>query len=214
MAQLTHVLMMILVLSDLVLLGTRSLRTAIVVTSIQGVALGAFALTANYEHITAHIVFIALLSIVIKGIMFPVLLTRAMRGIRSLHEERAFVGPSVSIVAGILLLVLAIWLSRRFAIGGAAGIPLVLPGALCTLFCGLFLVIARRTALMQCVGYVVFENGIYAFGVAALGETPFLVEVGMLLDAFVAILVMGVAIRRIGKEFDHIDVAQLDTLRG
>jgi hydrogenase-4 component E len=82
------------------------------------------------------------------------------------------------------------------------------------MFTGLFLIIARRKALTQCIGYIVFENGIYAFGVAAAGEIPMLVELGLLLDAFVAVFVMGIAIYHIKQEFDHIDATELSSLKG
>ena len=49
---------------------------------------------------------------------------------------------------------------------------------------------------------------------ALVGEIPALVELGVLLDAFVAVFVMGIAIYHISREFDHIDVDQLDTLKG
>jgi len=214
MAGSTHVLMVVLLLADLVILGSRTLRTAIAVAAVQGVALGLIALAANADNLSVHIALIALLSIAVKGVTFPLLLRHAVRGVRSKREDITFVGPSTSIIAGVVMFGVALWLSEQFPVGGAGSIPLVLPGALFTMFAGLFLIVARRTALMQCVGYVVFENGIYAFGVAVVGEFHLLLEMGMLLDAFVAVLVMGVAIRRIGREFDHIDVAQLDSLRG
>jgi hydrogenase-4 component E len=76
------------------------------------------------------------------------------------------------------------------------------------------LTVTRRKTLTQCIGYIVFENGIYIFGMAVAGEIPLLVELGLLLDACVAVLVMGIAIYRISREFDHMDADKLRTLRG
>jgi hydrogenase-4 component E len=56
------------------------------------------------------------------------------------------------------------------------------------------------------------ENGIYAFGVALLLDQPVLVELGILLDVFVAVFVMGIAIFHISREFDHIDTRRLSSL--
>ena len=56
---------------------------------------------------------------------------------------------------------------------------LIVPTALFTIFTGVFLIVARRKALTQCLGYLVIENGIYCFGVAAVGEVPALVELGV-----------------------------------
>lgn len=82
------------------------------------------------------------------------------------------------------------------------------------MFTGLFLVIARRTAVNQVLGYLVLENGIYAFSLAMVRDVPFLVEIGVLMDMFVAVFVMGIAIYRINSEFDHIDSDRLTKLRG
>lgn len=214
MEQLTHGLMVALILLDLALLASRTLRTVVGLAAAQGAVLGIFALSASANHFSARIIVISVLSIIIKAIVFPILLRRATRQTATHREEAAPVGPAGSVVAATLMFGIALWLSQRLPLGGASDIPLVLPGALYTMFCGLFLIIARRTALMQCAGYVVFENGIYAFGLATVGEIPALVEVGMLADALVAVLVMGVAMYRINREFDHMDIAQLNTLRG
>jgi hydrogenase-4 component E len=66
---------------------------------------------------------------------------------------------------------------------------------------------------MQVLGYLMLENGVFVFGVALAYEDPILVEMGILLDVFVAVLVMGVAMFHISREFDHIDVERLTELR-
>jgi len=63
------------------------------------------------------------------------------------------------------------------------------------------------------LGYLVLENGIFAFGVALVEEQPFLVEIGILLDVFAAVFIMGIAIFHINREFDHIDTDKLSNLR-
>ena len=63
------------------------------------------------------------------------------------------------------------------------------------------------------VGYLVMENGIYLFGIAVAEEVPFLVETGILLDIFVAVFVMGIAVFHINRQFDHIDIEKLTSLK-
>jgi hydrogenase-4 component E len=92
--------------------------------------------------------------------------------------------------------------------------PLLIPAGLATLLIGLFLIVSRRTAVTQVLGYLVIENGIYAVGVALVGGVPLLVELGVLMDIFVAVFIMSIAAYHISREFDHIDVDQLDRLRG
>ena len=77
----------------------------------------------------------------------------------------------------------------------------MLEAAIFLISIGLFLIVSRRNALMQVIGYLVIENGIFVFGVITVVDTPLLVELGMLLDAFVAVFVMGIAIFHINREF-------------
>ena len=86
--------------------------------------------------------------------------------------------------------------------------------AITLLLTGFFLMFNRRKAITQVLGYIVVENGIYAIGVALVGGVPLLVELGVLLDIFVAVFIMSIAAYHISREFDHIDVSQLDKLRG
>ncbi len=112
-----------------------------------------------------------------------------------------------------MILCLSFWMASRLTPPQPLASPLILPFALTTILIGLFLIVSRKTALMQVVGYLVMENGIYIFGVALAQEEPFLVEMGVLLDVFVAVFVMGIAIFHINREFDHIDVDQLTSLK-
>ena len=84
---------------------------------------------------------------------------------------------------------------------------------LLSILVGLFLIVARKKAISQVLGFVVMENGIYTFGVGLVRESPLLVELGVMLDVFVAVFVMGIAIFHISREFDHIDTHELTTLK-
>ena len=149
----------------------------------------------------------------LKGIVFPRLLSRAQRMADVKHEVEPIVGYSASILIGLVIVILSAWVGAAFPLPHLPVSPVLLPTALATILSGLFLIVSRRTALTQVVGYLVLENGIYIFGAALAQEEPFLVEMGVLLDVFVAVFVMGIAIFHISREFDHIDVDQLTSLK-
>ena len=67
-------------------------------------------------------------------------------------------------------------------------------------------------ALTQVVGYLIMENGVFVFGLSQLERVPFLVEVGVLLDIFVGVFIMGIVVFHINREFDSIDSARLTEL--
>jgi len=66
---------------------------------------------------------------------------------------------------------------------------------------------------MQIIGSLALENGIYAFGVFFAQSESMLIEIGILLDVFVGVFIMGVMVFHISREFDNIEAGQLSTLR-
>jgi hydrogenase-4 component E len=114
---------------------------------------------------------------------------------------------------GMLLLGLSIWMSSRLPLPASQAGSLVVPVAFFSVFAGLLLVVSRKTALSQVLGYLVLENGVYTFGIALAYEQQLMVELGILLDLLVGVFVMGIIIFHISREFDHIEVHRLATLK-
>ncbi len=85
--------------------------------------------------------------------------------------------------------------------------------AIFSIFAGLFLIVSRKRALSQVLGFLVLENGVYTFGVGLAPQSSLLVEAGVLLDVFVAVFVMGITIFHINREFDHINTDQMSQLK-
>jgi len=88
-----------------------------------------------------------------------------------------------------------------------------IPVALSTVIIGLLILTTRNKALTQVVGYLILENGIYVFGLSQAERVPFLVEVGVLLDVFAGVFIMGIVVFHINREFDSLDSARLTELR-
>jgi hydrogenase-4 component E len=90
---------------------------------------------------------------------------------------------------------------------------LLVPASLSTAWTGFLVLTTRKKAIMQVLGYLVLENGIFLFGMLLLEAMPFLVEVGVLLDLFTGIFVMGIIINHINREFSSISTDQLSELK-
>jgi hydrogenase-4 component E len=202
-----------LALTSVLLLGSSRLTRCIRIVAFQGVLLAGVTLAAHAQAITIRVIVLAAAILALKGGVFPWLLSRVLRDADVRREVDPLVGYIPSMLIGTLGLALSFWLSARLPLPAAPLSMLVVPVALFTTLAGLFLIISRRTALMQVLAYLVLENGIYTFGVGAVEGIPLIVEVGILLDVFVAVFVMGIAIFHINREFDHIDANQLTTLR-
>lgn len=215
MRSFTDLLLVFVVLTNLLMLGSNRLTSSIRLCAVQGIALGLMPPLLSGSFFDLRLLLLAVAAMFIKGYFLPQLLLRAIRSADVRHEDVPIVSYAMSIMLGVVFLGLSFWMSRRFPLPSPTRnlSPLVLPLALSTILIGLFLIISRRTAVMQVIGYLVLENGIFIFGVALAQEEPFLVEMGVLLDVFVAVFVMGIAIFHISREFDHIDVDQLTSLK-
>jgi hydrogenase-4 component E len=209
----TDIIMILLVLINLALLGLSRLSTCIRVVAVQGVMLGVLPLLLNGWNLEFHIIIFSAIIIGLKGIVFPWVLRKTLRDLNAQREVEPFIGYGTSIVLGTVILVICMWLGYRLPLPVAAASTLVVPVAFFTIMSGLFLIISRKKALTQVLGYLVMENGIYTFGVALVEAQPALVELGILLDIFVAVFVMGITMFHINREFDHIDTDQLSRLK-
>jgi hydrogenase-4 component E len=207
------ILMVAIVFTNLRLLGSSRLGACIRTVALQGVLLGLLPLIAHWGDVGWRILLLAVAGTALKAVVFPWLFTRALRGARVRREMEPFVGYGTSLLAGIAALAVSLWIAGKLELPNRALSPLLVPVALSTMLVGLFVIVSRRKALTQALGYLTFENGIYAFGIGIAHESPFLVETGILLDVFVAVFVMGIAIFHIQREFDSIDTTALASLK-
>lgn len=207
----TDIIMVLLILTNMVVLGSSRLRACIRVVAAQGVALGILPLLIHgFE---PQLLVFAVLSVLLKGVVFPLMLWRTLRQLNVWREEDPYVGYGLSLLIGPIALAFSYWISTRLPMPFSVHSSMLIPVALFTLIVGLFLIVSRKKALMQVLGYLVLENGIYAFGMAIANQQPLLIEMGILLDVFVGVFVMGIAIFHISRQFDHINTDQLSTLR-
>lgn len=209
----TDFILAVLVLTSFLMLGSSRLGACIRFAAAQGIVLGTLPFFAHAEAITGRTCLLAFAGIALRGIVFPFLLSRTLREADVRREMEPFIGYTLSLILGVALLGVSLPLGRRLPIPGGVASPLLVPVAFHTILAGLLLIVSRRKALTQVLGYLVIENGIYAFGVSLSQEAPLLVELGVLLDVFVAVFVMGIIIFHINREFDHIDVDRLSMLK-
>jgi hydrogenase-4 component E len=183
------------------LLGTSRIGACIRWLSFQGILFGIVPVIMHDGGLTIREVFLSAGNIGLKGIIFPWLLLRLRARANYNREVEPFIGFVASILFGILALGLSAWLALELKAALKQAPFVMLESSIFLIFVGLFLIISRRNALMQVIGYLVLENGIFVFGVITVVGTPLLVELGVLLDAFVAVFVMGIAILHINIEF-------------
>jgi hydrogenase-4 component E len=135
-----------------------------------------------------------------------------MRDADTVREIEPLIGYNLSVIVGAIALGISLWLGQRLPLPSQPGSFLLVSVAFFTCLVGFVLLITRSKAITQVLGYLILENGVYAFGAVVAVGMPILVELGILLDVFVGVFVMGIAIFHISRQFDHIDTDRLVTL--
>jgi len=205
-----QVLLFLVVLTDFTVLGMSRLSACIRAIALQGVLLGILPLVLFGSN--PHTVSLAMGTIVVKGVALPAFLRWAIREAKVRREVEPLVGYMTSVLLGTAALALAFAVSDVLP-GGPQVVDLLIPVALVTVMIGLIVLISRTKAVTQVVGYLMLENGIYLFGLTQLERVPFLVEIGVLLDVFVGVFIMGIVVFHINREFDSISATRLSDLR-
>lgn len=206
-------LLVLVILTNLRLLAAGRLGASIRVVALQGVLVGLVPVLAPEHGPGWRACVLAAGSVALKGWVIPWLLFRALREAEISREVEPYVGHVTSLLAGLAALGVAFWLNDRLPVLEGTSATLLAPTALFMILSGLLLLVSRRLAVSQVLGFIVLENGVFTFGAGVMPETSLLVEAGILLDVFAAVFVMGIALFHISREFNHLDAGRLSELK-
>lgn len=206
------IISVLLILSCLFLLGSSRLNVAIRVVAAQGILLGVLPLVRSIGDITMGIWILSASTIVSKGILLPWLMRICLRHSEIRREIEPFIGFGSSLLYGTGLLALAVWVTTRMHLTQGEAPAVLMASSFFLIFVGLFIMVTRRKAITQSLAYLVLENGVYGVGVGMSLDFPFVVELGILLDVFVGVFLMGNLLFHLDREFEHMDVDKLTEL--
>jgi hydrogenase-4 component E len=212
----SDLLLVAVIVLDLYIVATSRLTSCVSATALQGYALALFPLALWWEGAPASLAHVGLMGVgtlLIKAIIIPLLLLRTIRVAQVHREVEPFVTLHVSVLIGALLVGVSFWFATVLVLPHKPPAALLVPAAFATLLLGFLVLVSRRQAITQAIGYLLIENGIFIFGQTLTHHIPFAVELGILLDLMVGIFVMGIAIHHISQEFDHIDTERLVSLK-
>ncbi|MEI7706404.1 MAG: hydrogenase [Deltaproteobacteria bacterium] len=210
----TDMAFILVVVLDLFLLASSRLGAAIRAVALQGALLSLLALLLTSSgHDLGHMLAVAGGAFFIKAFLIPWLMFRAIREMAIRREMEPLVGYVPSLILGGLGVVLSFALSRGLPLPTNEMHPFLVPTALATVWTGLLLVVSRRKAVTQVLGFLVLENGVFIFGLLLTDFMPVMVEAGVLLDLLAAVFVMGIVMFQINREFASLDTDALSSLK-
>ncbi|MFZ3208670.1 MAG: NADH-quinone oxidoreductase subunit K [Geobacteraceae bacterium] len=204
-------LLVLSLLINFVVLGTSRLGFAVRAVALQGMLLGI--LPALIHPFSWHLVGIVTGMLLAKGVVIPWMIMNAIRKAEISHEVDPFLGYISTLVLGAIFTTLAFVFAAKLPLAPEHAGLLFVPASIATIMCGFLVLMARRKAISQVIGYLIMENGIFIFGLLLADAMPVLVEAGALLDLLVGVFVMGIVINHINREFSSLDTSRLSALR-
>lgn len=158
-----------------------------------------------------YVVAVALL--LLKGIAIPALLRTMLRRVGIPPQIKPYVNTEISLLIAGLLVLFAYVLARPWTLVTTLPTRDGLPLAMALLFVSLFIIVSRRKAITQVIGFLMLENAIALLAAVGTYGVPLLVEIGVSLDALMVFLVMQIFVYHIHETFDTIDVEELTRLK-
>ncbi len=210
----TDMAFILVVVLDFFVLASSRLKAIIRAAAGQGALLSVLPLLLiRGELHDPHALALSVGALVVKGIVIPWLLIWAIREASIRREVEPIVGFIPSLVLGAVGVALAFAFSHAMPLPIAEKHPFLVPTALSTVWTGLLLIVSRRKAVTQVIGFLVLENGVFVFGLLLSDFMPTMVEAGVLLDLFAAVFVMGIVMFHINREFSSLDTQKLSALK-
>jgi len=202
----------LILLTSFLMLGQTRLLRLIVIFAIQGCLLAAATALAAGVLAYPHLYISAILTLVLKGIVIPMLLYRLTHRM-GLHRHMDTIDhPTLGMMGGIGLVVFSYYVSLPVVATSTLVTLNAIAVSLSVVLISMLLMINRRQAVAHVVGFMSIENGLFFAAVVSTYGMPMVVELGVAFDVLVAAVVFGVFFFQIRASIDSLNVDRLNTL--
>ncbi|AXB45268.1 hypothetical protein [Amycolatopsis albispora] len=202
-----------LLLTAVLVLWRRELAVIIRVFALQGVALAALVAVLAAREGSGELWAVAAGVLALRAGMLPYLLRRALASAgETQRETRPVVNVASSLLAAAVLTLLAYAASRPLVELAPSPVTAAIPVGVTVVLIGFFVLVTRRRALSQLVGFLLMDNGITAIGFLTTSGVGLIVELGVSLDVLLAVLVLQILTTRMRETFGDTDLDELREL--
>jgi hydrogenase-4 component E len=190
---------------------SKRLNTYIGVLALQGMLLFGVAFIELIEINVVNLLFVLLETIGFKTIAIPYFLNYVIKKNKITRESDPFLPDFLSVVIITTIIIVSFLLSNTIQDTHVRKIFFVT--ALSALFSGLYFIISRKKIITHVMGFLIIENGVFVLSLAVGTQMPMLVNIGILLDIFASVLILGIFVNKIGDVLKEQDIDKLRKLR-
>ena len=207
----TNVLLIIFIISLLYVSIANRIITYVRVLALQGFILFGVTFLQLQDIKTWNLVLILLETIVFKALAVPVFLGYLIKRNKITRETEPYLPHFISLIITTMIVVVTVLLASSIHDTYLDKIFFIV--SLSTLFTGLYFIASRKKIITHVMGYLMIENGVFVLSLAVGNEMPNLVNLGIMLDVFASVLILGIFLNKIGDVFKAADVDQLSNLK-
>lgn len=211
--QLINLMAALLLLIAFAMLSQRRIVSLVNLFALQGLILAINTMIVAWSSHQHHLYYSALLTLVLKVLVLPWLLYRLIRKLNVRWDVETLINIPTTMLVGIALVVFAFNLSLPIAQLSGTITRSTLGIAMACVLLSFLMIIIRRKAIAQVIGFLAMENGLFFAATSATYGMPMVVELGIALDVLVATFIFGIFFFQIRETFDSLDIRHMESLK-
>lgn len=200
-------------LTTLYMAGTNRLKAHIKILSLQGIFLFFICYFDMTEHNSLNFLFLAFETLIIKAIVIPVFLNKIVNKIKAYRDAAANVPHFYCLAISSIILFGGFLISGIQTPSFELISPLYFGVGISTIIISLRLITIKNKILTNVIEFISLENGIFLLSLSQANEMPMIVNIGVLLDIFIAVFILGFLVKKINTEFNDLTVSHLSDLK-
>jgi hydrogenase-4 component E len=200
------------VLFAVLLVWRRDLATLVRLLACQGAALALIPITLAAHRHDGRLLAVGIGVLLLRAVILPRVVATVLRGEQMPRETRPLLNTTASLLSVAALVILAYAVSRPIIDLDPTPATDAAPLAIAVVLTGVFMLVTRRRALSQVVGFLMLDNGIAALAFLLTAGVPLIVELGASLDVLLAVLVLQILAGRMRIKFGGTDLDELTEL--
>lgn len=212
-AQIVNVLAALLLLLAFAMLSQRRVLTLIKLFAWQGAALAASTAIVAWSTGQTHLYYSALLTVLIKVLFIPWILHRLIDRLFVRWDVETLINIPTTMLIGISLVIFSFALATPISQMATTLTRSTLGIALASVLLSFLMMIVRRKAVPQVIGFLAMENGLFFAATSATYGMPLVVELGVALDVLVGTFIFGIFFFHIREQFDSLDIRHMEKLK-
>jgi hydrogenase-4 component E len=195
------------------MLSRRRTQRLIALYAWQGAILFISTCLVAYDAGLAELYYSAALTLILKVIALPWILHRLIRRLGVQWDSEPLVNIPLTMLVGLVLVIFAFGLAQPISLMATTITRNTLGIALAVILLSFLMMITRRKAVTQVIGFLAMENGLFFAATSATYGMPMVIELGIALDVLVGVFILGVFFFQIREQFDSLDLHHLEALR-